>query len=158
MLIAILLLVFGGVWSDIPGRPNTKNDEIIVSYFGVLVNNRTIVFNQKGIDLKAVVIDKDYISLTYGTPIWTRSIRLLCPFMGPDAMDEISEKFDMKLVSFPHSYQRELMANGLSSVLLIDWRQEHLKRTSGNSGKCYCSCFLVHVWQFIEGDKGADRL
>lgn len=76
-----------------PGQPYTKHDEIIVSYFGILVNNRTIVFNQNGIQLKAVVIGGDFISLTYGTPIWTRNIRLLCPLIGPVAMDEISEKF-----------------------------------------------------------------
>lgn len=40
-----------------------------------------------------VVYGGDFISFTYGTPIWTRNIRLLCPLIEPDAMDEISEKF-----------------------------------------------------------------
>ncbi|NLO09948.1 MAG: hypothetical protein GX129_08815 [Clostridiales bacterium] len=146
VLIGILLLVSGGVWSDIHGRillssvlivglvpmalmayetrkyrdarlitdnpimhyktavisnisveapmqQQTKHDEIIVSYFGILLNDKTIVFNQKGIRLKAVQIGEGFISLTYGTPTWAQIIRLLCPVIDPDAMDKISEKF-----------------------------------------------------------------
>lgn len=76
-----------------PKRPNIEYDEIIVSYFGILLNDKTIMFNQKGIRLKAVVIGKAFISLTYGTKTRTRNIRLLCPLIGPDAIGEISKKF-----------------------------------------------------------------
>lgn len=83
--------------SDISGEgartKNIENTEVFVSYFGILLDEKIIKFNQDGIRLRAVEIGKDFISLTYGTKKRTHNIRLLRPAIDPPAIAEISEKF-----------------------------------------------------------------
>ncbi len=71
---------------------NIENTEVIVSYFGILLGEKIIKFNQDGIRLSAVEIGNDYISFTYGTEKRTQNIRLLRPAIDPETIAEISEK------------------------------------------------------------------
>ena len=74
-------------------RSEPENTEIFISYFGVLLDEKTIKFNQDGIRLRAVEIGNDFISFTYGTEKRTRYIRLLRPAIDPAAMEKICERF-----------------------------------------------------------------
>ncbi len=69
------------------------NIEVIVSYFGILMGEKIIKFNQDGIRLRAVEIGADYISFTYGTQKRIQKIRLLRPAIEPAELDKIAEKF-----------------------------------------------------------------
>ncbi len=76
------------------GQPeNTENTEVIVSYFGILLDEKVIKFNQDGIRIRAVDIGGDFISFTYGTEKRTQNIRLLRPAINPEELDKMSEKF-----------------------------------------------------------------
>jgi hypothetical protein len=44
---------------------NIESSEVVVSYFGILLDDRIIKFNQDGIRLRAVEIGADSISFTY---------------------------------------------------------------------------------------------
>lgn len=70
-----------------------ENTEVFISYFGILLAEKIIKFNQDGIWLIAVEIGKDFISLTYGAEKRTQNIRLLRPAIDPAAMTEICERF-----------------------------------------------------------------
>jgi len=70
-----------------------ESTEVIVSYFGILLDQKIIKFNQDGIRLRAVEIGGDFISFTYGTKKQTQNIRLLRPVIDPAEMEEISERF-----------------------------------------------------------------
>lgn len=70
-----------------------ESTEVIVSYFGILLDEKTIKFNQDGIRLRAVEIGNDFISFTYGTEKRTKYIRLLRPAIDPAAMEKICERF-----------------------------------------------------------------
>ena len=70
-----------------------ESTEVIVSYFGILLDEKTIKFNQDGIRLRAVEIGNDFISFTYGTEKRTQNIRLLRPAIDPAAMEKICERF-----------------------------------------------------------------
>ena len=72
---------------------NIENTEVFVSYFGILLDEKIIKFNQDGIRLRAVEIGTDFISFTYGTEKRTQNIRLLRPAIDPPTIAEISEKF-----------------------------------------------------------------
>lgn len=92
-----ILHIHTAVISDISAeatqRSDTENTEVIVSYFGILLDEKIIKFNQEGIRLRAVEIGNDFISFTYGTEKRTRNIRLLHPAINPETIAEISEKF-----------------------------------------------------------------
>ncbi|MGI6327891.1 MAG: hypothetical protein ACOX1I_02880 [Dethiobacteria bacterium] len=80
--------------SDEGAQPkNIENTEVIVSYFGILLDGKTIKFNQDGIRLRDVEIGNDFISFTYGTKTRTQNIRLLRPAIDPITIAEICEKF-----------------------------------------------------------------
>lgn len=72
---------------------NIENTEVIVSYFGILLDEKIIKFNQDGIRLRAVEIGVDSISFTYGTEKRTQNIRLLRPAIDSAELDKIAEKF-----------------------------------------------------------------
>ena len=83
--------------SDISGeaaqREDIENTEVVVSYFGILMDAKIIKFNQDGILLRAVEIEDDFISFTYGTDKRLQNTRLLRPKIERLEMDEIFEKF-----------------------------------------------------------------
>lgn len=92
-----ILHIHTAVIRDLSGetaqRSDTESTEVIVSYFGILLDEKTIKFNQGGIRLKAVEIGNDFISFTYGTEKRTQYIRLLRPAIDSATLAEISEKF-----------------------------------------------------------------
>lgn len=92
-----ILQICTAVISDLSGettqQSNTENTEVIVSYFGILMGEKIIKFNQDGIRLIAVEIGGDFISLTYGTEKRKQNIRLLCPAIDSAELEKIAEKF-----------------------------------------------------------------
>ncbi len=70
----------------------SEHAEVIVSYFGILLGERIIKFNQKGIWIRAVEIGGDFISFTYGTERRTQNIHLLRPAIDPAELDRFAEK------------------------------------------------------------------
>jgi hypothetical protein len=74
-------------------QPEPENTEVIVSYFGILLDSKIIKFNQAGIRLRAVEMGYDFISFTCGTEKRTQNIRLLRPAIDPEELDKIAEKF-----------------------------------------------------------------
>ena len=72
---------------------NTENTEVIVSYFGILLDEKVIKFNQDGIRIRAAEIGGDFISFTYGTENRTQNIRLLRPAIRSAELDQIAERF-----------------------------------------------------------------
>lgn len=70
-----------------------ESSEVFISYFGILLDERIIKFNQDGIRLRVVEIGADSISFTCGTEKRTQNIRLLRPAIDPAVMEEISERF-----------------------------------------------------------------
>lgn len=67
--------------------------EVFVSCFGILLDSKIIKFNQDGIRLKAVELERDAISLTFGTDKKTRSIKLLHEEIDAGELAEIAVKF-----------------------------------------------------------------
>ncbi len=92
-----ILHIHTAVISDISDegaqRTDTENTEVFISYFGILMDEKTIKFNQDGIRLRAVEIGNDFISFTYGTEKRTQYIRILRPVLDPAAVAQISERF-----------------------------------------------------------------
>ena len=92
-----ILHISTAVISDLSGEAaqpeNIENTEVIVSYFGILLDEKIIKFNQDGIRLRAVEIGADFISFTYGTEKRTQNIRLLRLAINPEELDKIAEKF-----------------------------------------------------------------
>ena len=82
--------------SDLSGeaaqQSEPENTEVIVSYFGILLDEKVIKFNQDGIRIRAVEIGADFISFTYGTEKRTQNIWLLRPAIDPATLEKISEK------------------------------------------------------------------
>lgn len=74
-------------------QPEPESTEVIVSYFGILLDEKVIKFNQDGIRIRAAEIGADFISFTCGTQKRTRNIRLLRPAIDPAELDKIAEKF-----------------------------------------------------------------
>lgn len=85
------------VISDLSGEAaqpeNIENTEVIISYFGILIDQKIIKLNQDGIRLKAVEIGSDFISLTYGNGQRMQNTRLLCAAIDPAVLEQISERF-----------------------------------------------------------------
>jgi len=92
-----ILHISTAVISDISAEAaqpeNIENTEVVVSYFGILLGEKIIKFNQDGIRLRAVEIGNDFISFTCGTEKKAQNIRLLRPAINPVTMEEISERF-----------------------------------------------------------------
>jgi xanthosine utilization system XapX-like protein len=67
--------------------------EMFVSCFGILLGSKIIKFNQEGIQLKAVEIGRDYLSLDYGRDTDIRSIKLIHSRPDNPDLESIIEKF-----------------------------------------------------------------
>ncbi len=93
MILHIHTAVISDISAQAVQRSDTENTEVIVSYFGILLGEKIIKFNQEGIRLKAVEIGDDFISFTYGTEKRTQNIRLLRPAINSEELDKIAEKF-----------------------------------------------------------------
>lgn len=91
-ILHISTAVISDISSEAAHRSSIENTEMIVSYFGILIGEKIIKFNQDGIRLRALEIGEDFISFTYGTQKRTRNIRLLRPVIDPAAMEEIFER------------------------------------------------------------------
>ncbi len=74
-------------------RSNAESTQVVISYFGILLNGKVIKFNQDGIRIRAAEIGDDFISFTYGTEKRTHNIRLLRPAIDSVQLEEIAEKF-----------------------------------------------------------------
>lgn len=72
---------------------STESIEVFISYFGVLLDDKIIKFNQEGIRLRRMEIGPDFISFSYGTEKRTQNIRILRPRIDPAALDVIARKF-----------------------------------------------------------------
>ena len=92
-----ILHIRTAVISDISAEAALPEDaestEVIVSYFGILLDAKIIKFNQDGIRLRAVEIGDDYISFTCDAEKRTQKIRLLRPAIDPGTMKELTERF-----------------------------------------------------------------
>ena len=92
-----ILHIRTAVISDLSGETeqpeDTESTGVIVSYFGILLDEKVIKFNQDGIRIRAAEIGADFISFTYGTEKRTRNIRLLRPAIDSAELDQIAEKF-----------------------------------------------------------------
>ncbi len=91
-----ILHIRTAVISDLSGeavqQSEPENTEVIVSYFGILLDDRIIKFNQDGIRLRDVNIGGDFISFTYGTEKRIHNIRLLRPSIEQTELDKVAEK------------------------------------------------------------------
>jgi len=67
--------------------------EMFVSCFGILLGSKVIKFNQEGIQLKAVEIGRDYLSLDYGRDMDIRNVRLIYSRPDSTVLAGIIEKF-----------------------------------------------------------------
>lgn len=89
-----ILHIRTAVISDLSAEAEqSENTEVIVSYFGILLDEKVIKFNQDGIRIRDVEIGGDFISFTYGTEKRTQNIRLLRPAIDSAELDKIAEKF-----------------------------------------------------------------
>lgn len=92
-----ILHISTAIISNLSGETMQQSDpdhtHVIVSYFGILLDDKIIKFNQDGIRLRVVEIGYDFISFTYGTEKRTQSIRLLRPTIDPVELNRIMEKF-----------------------------------------------------------------
>lgn len=92
-----ILKVKTAVVSEIFGKERIhmpiENNEVFVSYFGILLNGKIAKFNQDGIRLTAMEIGNDFISFTYGNEIKMQNLRIVRPDIEPEAMSEMINKF-----------------------------------------------------------------
>lgn len=93
-----ILKISPAVISEKTGKGmNTKTSkgiEVLVSYFGIVLDTKIIKFNQEHIQLQTVELQKDFISLTYGTDQWIQNIRLICSILDKEELTKLSEKFE----------------------------------------------------------------
>lgn len=75
---------------------------IVISCFGVIIGNRVIPFNHRGIFLKKVVLTGDSIILTYGSKRRESVTRIQCSHMNKEEMKAVSEKFLYETGISPH--------------------------------------------------------
>lgn len=92
-----ILHICTAVISDLSGEAvqseYTEDTEVFISYFGILLDEKIIKFNQNGIRLRGVEIGNDFISFTYGTEKRMQNTRLLRPAIDPAMIAELSERF-----------------------------------------------------------------
>lgn len=67
--------------------------EVFISCFGILLGSKIIEFNLKGISLKTVEIEGQFICLRYGTETQSKSIRILHEGISSHEIQCIVEKF-----------------------------------------------------------------
>lgn len=78
---------------ECPDKHIIEDNDILVSYFGILFNDKIVKFNQDGIRLTAMDIGNDFISFTYGNDKQMQNMRIVRPDIEPEAMDEMINKF-----------------------------------------------------------------
>jgi hypothetical protein len=78
---------------DREGMEVAENIDVFVSYFGILMDSKIIKFNQDGISLKAVEIEPDFITFTYGREKWVQKTRLLRTGISREELQKIVERF-----------------------------------------------------------------
>lgn len=83
-------------------KDRVKESYTYVSYFGILSDSELIKFNQDGISLKGVLIEKDYIVLSFGDKRTLREIRLLKPDLDSKSLDVITKRFFYETGIKPH--------------------------------------------------------
>ncbi len=92
-----ILKVKTAVVSEVFGKEQTHkqidDNEVFVSYFGILFNGKIVKFNQDGIRLTAMEIGNDFISFTYGNEKRMQNLRIVRPGIEPEAMSEMINKF-----------------------------------------------------------------
>lgn len=86
---------------EAPHRPESEYTEVIVSYFGILLGEKVIKFNQDGVRIRAVEIGPDFISFTYGTEGQVRNIRLLRPAIDTAELERIVEQLRYEIGVIP---------------------------------------------------------
>lgn len=110
-----ILHICTAVVSDLSGKtaqqPELESTEVIVSYFGILLGEKIIKFNQDGIRLRAVEIGGDFISFTCGTEKRTQNIRLLRPVIDQEELDKLAEKFRYETGITPTFAAQEIERN-----------------------------------------------
>lgn len=92
-ILHIITAVISDISVEAAQQSNTESSGAIVSYFGILMDERIIKFNQGDIRLRAVEIGGDFISFTYGTKKRIQNIRLLRPTIDSAELEKIAEKF-----------------------------------------------------------------
>jgi hypothetical protein len=80
--------VFDGV--AIPGL------EVVVSVFGILMEDKVIPFNQDGIRLFSLIIGHSSMDIIYGTDVSPHEINLSFQNLSEDLIKEIVEKFSFE--------------------------------------------------------------
>ena len=92
-ILHIRTAIVSDISSEAMQKLEPESTEVIVSYFGILLDEKVIKFNQDGIRIRAAEIGGDFISFTYGTEKRTQNIRLLRPAIDSAELDQIAEKF-----------------------------------------------------------------
>lgn len=103
-----ILKVKTAVVSEVSSKeqPHKKieDNEVFVSYFGILFNGKIAKFNQDGIRLTAMEIGNDFISFTYGNEKQMQNLRIVRPDIEPEAMSEMINKFHFETGITPTMY------------------------------------------------------
>lgn len=95
---------------------DTEKTEVVISYFGILLDTKIIKFNQDGIRLRAVEIGEDFISFTYGSKKRMKNTRLMRPPIDPEAMEKIAESFRYETGIKPTFFFNGRKQNGKQSL------------------------------------------
>ncbi len=92
----IIMEVCSSIYSGFSHKPlksdDIKNEKIQISYFGILIADNIIRFNQNGIQLKAVEIGPDYLSFTYGKEKNIKNIKLFRPQISKEELNKFVER------------------------------------------------------------------
>ncbi len=96
-ILVICSCIFSSFSQESAKPDDIKNEEILISYFGILFTNNIIRFNQNGILLKAVEIGPDYLSFTYGKERLIKNIKLLRPQISKEKLDELVNKIRFEM-------------------------------------------------------------
>jgi len=72
---------------------STKNMDIFISCFGILLGSKVIKFNTQGISLKKIEISNDLIFITYGKEEAYEIIKLLHGVLNEKDLQNIIEQF-----------------------------------------------------------------
>lgn len=92
-IISIRISIINNISNEAKQEDKAETTEVLISYFGILLETRMIKFNQGGILLKAVEIGKEFISLSYGTDNNLKKIWILRPPIDAVQLDSIAEMF-----------------------------------------------------------------
>ena len=91
-ILVICSCIFSSFSQESAKPDDIKNEKIQISYFGILIANNIIRFNQNGIQLKAVEIGPDYLSFTYGKEKNIKNIKLFRPQILQEELDKFVDR------------------------------------------------------------------